>query len=396
MSKELVFSKPPYHPNWSLLLLIFALVVFTGTIIYYYGDQIRSTLLGAEDDTQVVEGREDGESAKLADFPYNATGTLTFTAANPEFLPDEYVMGNYQIDVSEPESGYTDLFPFTGINNMYFIDEQLQNGFVVYGDRQRLEDNPELSEEDLVGIGRFNVVDQDRPEFSIEPLSFSGWYERHLSYSPEQNKLVYITTEQPIEELNSFQDIGNWGINTYDLETHTHSIVATGTSPVWYGDTNSFFFIHPDGIKFYNNELGEVFLVSEVHDGLLENRGSESYSFNNRLAISPDGSNLLLTSPVENAIHFYTIENESLAEEQRVFLTHRGTHEANIGIGHYEPIISPDGNYFAVVKTAFSAPRFETVETMQISIGSVEHQVILHSIDISDFTFESIFIDSWQ
>ena len=387
MSEPQIFDKAPYHVNWSLVRPISLTLIFLAALFYLYGEQIHSLFTGPV----VVEEEADSES----DFPYEATGTITFSAARPEFLPNEYVMGNYQVSAENPEIGYTELLPFSGMYQMFFTDSSLQEGFVIYDYEQSSDDEP-LAADEQVGVGRFTVVDFDQSELDISPISLSGWFERHVRYSQERQKLTFITTHQQWTDLESFQSMENWTINIFDVHSDERNEVATGTSPVWYKDTGNLFYIRPEGIAFYDAEREESTLVSQVGETALTSRGLGSYTFNNRLEITPDGSTLLLTSPVDNAIHFFAITNQVVNDEEQISLERIASHQNDLGIGYYEPVISPDGQYFAVLKTTFAAPHYEAIEEMQIAIGSIEHQTIVRLVDVSDFAFQSFFIDSWQ
>ena len=358
-----------------IAFLVVSIGIFVATVYHFYGDQL-------------IVPPDTADAPAVQDFDYTATGTITFSAAHPEQSTQGVnVMGSYQINATDPTAGYQALFPFSGINNMYFTTADLDQGFMIYGDEGR-SDDLELQ----FGVAAFTVVDPDDPVFNVELLNAEGWYERQLAYSAEQQQLLYVTQQNEVFELELFQNLRNWQINLVSVDDPERQIVTNGIHPVWYRDTNSFFYIQQDGIYFYNLEEDQSYQVAGVHEQLLERTDLEQYNLNNSLTITPDGSMLLLTSPAENAIYFYqvTIADEEVKVEQT------GVYQEDIGVGHYSVVVSPDSRYFAALQTTYAPPRFEQLESLQIVIGSIHDQVILHSIDVSDFAFETFFIDGWQ
>lgn len=244
--------------------------------------------------------------------------------------------------------------------------------------------------ENMERVALFSVLDFEQPNFNINDFSSEGWYERHLSYSPEQDKLLFITQENEASNLGEFYYINNWQIQLLDRSAEERTSVTRGINPVWYKDTEMFLYLSQDGISSYNTITQENRLLLPTHREFIEIAGPDgSYTLTTEMAVSPDGNHLILTSPAENAIYFYSVYEEvsGLALERVAKM------QAESGISYHNAVISPDSNYFAVLRADNTAAYGHS---KAISIGSISEQSMLRTIDISEFSFESIIINGWK
>lgn len=371
------------------LFLLVSIALFVTTVLYFYAADLQHLLGGGAPTATSTPEQAEHPVPLNAEYPYDGEGIIHFSAVNTNTSDDGPQMRNYYIDAANPGAGVVDTFPVSGVQNVHFATSSLTEGFAVYGDATRSDD-----QELQYGVAAFTVQNLTRSEITFNDLANEGWYERHLDYSEAQNKLLYITRAEETDDLAAFQDLDTWDIVVYDLETETREVVASGASPAWAGTSGIFLYLAADGIYAYDTETGTTNRAHGVHEELIAASGSEArYSLNHALAVSPDATVAALTSPTDNAILFY---GERQDESEGVSLERTNTYRNETGVGHYRPVFSPDGAYFAVLTAVYEPPEYAERSGVHIMIGSVVEPQMLRRIDVSAFDFTTFFLDGWR
>lgn len=212
----------------------------------------------------------------------------------------------------------------------------------------------------------FNRVDE-----TVEELpNLRGYFVQNVSVSPDKTMYAYSYQSEAVSAKDS-QSLLDWNIAIHAFDTDEVIILNGAAKLVWVVGTPTFVFLQTDGIYQYNVETGEKTLLSTIY---------APYTISDDVAIAPNGSQLILTSPSSNLVSLMNFTNNTLTEFGRII---------GMNTGYTSPYFSPDSLFYGVVATSFTVavttgtPVVENVKR-QIEIREVNNKKVMTAFDVTD------------
>lgn len=204
------------------------------------------------------------------------------------------------------------------------------------------------------------------------------YYNRNIhSFTSSNDSLMYAARTKPSTDAESFFDPQLWHIVIGEPSTQKYETLPESFSPVFISDRNEVIFAKADGIYTYN-VLTKVMYPIET--------GITGFKADTEIAISPDRTKMIVTTPINNSIFIYTLMVEDTITTQSI---------GGIKIPDryfLSPVISPDNRFYAVF--AYS----DTPETAEahIEIRVFDNKEIVNKIPIDSFDKESVRLNAWS
>lgn len=314
------------------------------------------------------------------------TGTINFSGIKK----GESAIRAYQIQLPANEI-YNTLPGITGVSEAHPLGPDMQFGVMTNYVHQ---DNINISDDITPNIGEFYDAislfqKQDEGDYQITPLTWSGQFERQINIDQQSNSVLFIQQDAQNALLTpeGFSNIGNWNISHLDLGTGETTVIDNGVSPIWAESGKSFLYLFKEGLAIHDIESN----TSTPLLGMYEGR-TIPYNLNQKIAISPDKRIVVMTAPGINKTFLY---NFTLSDDGEAAIELERTIELPIGVGHYEPVFSPDGNHLAVIQTTYASPNYTELEQVVMRIYNLIDLTTVNEINLNDFEFTSLFSSAW-
>jgi hypothetical protein len=284
-------------------------------------DQGLITLKGAESDVLVPSGY----------LYFHGTPSGPADVASPDLLMAQY----FAMDTIETER--IQLLP------MAPSAEQMNNSGDQYG-VAIFEVDPSHTEIDTFHPGLIDYQTNELSLLDTVPLYSETRPIAASSQTPDRQWVAYSGRATPEDE--TVTDIDTWQIVIYNVITDELRTIEGATNPVWLNGEADILYLTSDGIYRYN-------LAADASEPFDTNW--ESLDDTAQLAVSEDYSAAIVTVPSLNAIAVYRFTDPSNAEAEQVGII------ATPNTFYYNPVLSPDGNHYAVLRTTVTddVPRVE-------------------------------------
>lgn len=210
-----------------------------------------------------------------------------------------------------------------------------------------------------------------------------GLLQRSLAYNRFTDRLAFMYYNGTEEDDVVSQNVQDWNIAILSKspDTERKIVIESAAYPQWSPNGAYLFYLGEFGLTAYDT-------IHEIHQVLweVENKAEESMQIGSEIAISPDGYQLVWTTPDEaGRIDVFDILNVSKNDAAPV--VKRAQVFEKPGYRYTSPVISPDNTSVALIADYGSGH--------EIHIISLATGEMLRTYPLDNFDSKRLFIDSW-
>lgn len=209
----------------------------------------------------------------------------------------------------------------------------------------------------------------------------TGNIERDLNFSQITGQLAFVRLKSSVKSDIKIPRIDDYEIVILDPEEDSVvAVIEGGLYPRWSPSENVLLYLRTDGLYEFSVETKQSYKV------LGPNESDVLLTPSTMIAISPEGSHVVLTSQGSGSITIFNVESWNPAT---LLLTETVADDSKF---YTAPVISPEGTMYAVLTTdkngdVFTNPRLE--------IRGMHGPDILFSYPLDTFDPQKFFIDDW-